>query len=162
MRRLVLAALALVLLLTGQAGAQTATPTATASPTPTATASATPTATATGTATASATPTATASPSPTATRTPAADINCGQGSGAGGARSSGICGGLCGLDANGVRQVCAWDNSASNSGCICIDATAKCDTGGVPQEMCSQGYCDRPPTMRGGQCTQQGSVCQCR
>lgn len=96
-------------------------------------------------------------PTPTATRTPQPDIACGTGPAAGGAKSGGICGGLC-----GGTQLCRWDHSASNQGCICVDTVVDCDTGGVGQEMCSQGYCDRPPTMRGGQCTQQGNVCQCR
>lgn len=126
----------------GNAFAQTATPT--------------PTATATVTVTPTPTPTVTATPTPTATRTPQADINCGAGPGAGGARTSGICGGLC-----PGTQVCRWDWTSANTGCICVDQVVDCEIGGVGQEMCSVGYCDRPPTMRGGKCTRKGDACRC-
>lgn len=143
-------ALALLLLFgwAGDANAQTATPTVTATATATVTPTPTPTRTATPTLT----------PSPTATRTPQADINCGAGSGAGGARATGVCGGLC-----GIGQVCRWDNTNANQGCICVDGDVDCDTiqGGIGQEMCTQGYCDRPPTMKGGNCTRRGNQCRC-
>jgi len=150
MRRLLLACVVVVawLLASGQAEAQTAT--ATATPTPTRTATPTPTAT----------PTAT--PTVTATRTPMPDIACGTGPGAGGARTSGVCGGLCGLGTDGVAQVCRWDHTAANTGCHCVDTTVDCDLGGIGQEMCSQGECDRPPTMRGGNCTRDGNICRCK
>lgn len=153
MRRFVFGLVCVVALLLGgsrQAAAQTDTPT----PTPTLTATPTPTLTATPTLTP--TPTVTVTPSPTATRTPQADINCGAGSGAGGARATGVCGGLC-----GGTQVCRWDHSSANQGCICVDANTDCNYPGVGQEMCSQGYCDRPPTMKGGQCTRKGNICRC-
>lgn len=126
------------LLWAAPASAQTATPTVTPTLTPT--------------------PTVTVTPTPTATRTPQADINCGAGPGAGGARATGVCGGLC-----AIGKVCRWDITSTDAGCICVDQTSDCDTpaGGVGQSMCTQGYCDRPPTMPGGQCTNRGKICMC-
>ena len=132
---------ALVAALTGTAGAQTATPTATATATPTPTA------------------TATQSPTPTATITPAPQIACGAGSAAGGAQATGVCGGVC----LGTK-VCRWDNTSANTGCTCVDLVSDCNTaaGGVGAGMCQTGYCDRPSTMPGGQCTTVGRHCGCR
>jgi len=119
----------------------------------------TPTPTPTPTATKTATPTltATATPTPTATKTPVPDMNCGAGTGAGGARATGVCGGLC-----GDGFVCRWD-AIGSLGCTCVVQALDCDAagGGIGQGMCNQGYCDRPPTMKGGQCATRGLGCRC-
>lgn len=161
MARRVLLLTALVLLAGARAAsAQTATPTLTVTPTPTVTATKTATPTATATATVTATPTATLSPTPTVTPSPAPQIACGAGTGAGGALASGICGGVCPNSPTSTQ--CMWDNSSANAGCICVPLASVCDKGGVGQEMCAYGYCDRPPEMTGGQCTRRGNICRCQ
>lgn len=148
-RLAVLLVCALVLAFAAEAGAQTATPTATLTATPTATLTATPTP--------SLTPTPTRTPTPTATITPPPILPCGAGSGPGGAQANGVCGGTC-----LAGSVCRWDHSAANTGCICVIEDVDCDAENTAlASMCSVGYCDRPPTMVGGNCTTRGKVCRC-
>lgn len=105
--------------------------------------------------TATPTPTATSvTPTPTPTRTPQMDINCGAGSAAGGAKSGGVCGGLC-----PINQACVWDNSTTNAGCMCAATTSSCE--GLGAAACGVGYCDRPPTMVGGNCVARAGRCRC-
>lgn len=164
--RLVLLVAVCLFLWVGQAAAQTATATptptvtATRSPTPTPTASQTPTPTVTATPTATVSPTPTASQTPTPTPTASPEIGCGGGPGRGGARTSGVCGGVC-VPGN----VCAWVQDATHEAgaCACVSVSNYCDTGagGVPGEMCQVGYCDRPPDQPGGNCARRGNKCRC-
>lgn len=105
--------------------------------------------------TATPTPTATGvTPTPTPTRTPQMDINCGAGPAAGGAKSGGVCGGLC-----PINQNCVWDTSTSNGGCMCAAIASTCE--GLGANACQGGYCDRPPTVVGGNCVNRAGRCRC-
>ena len=78
--------------------------------------------------------------------------HCGIGPGPGGSLATGVCGGLC-----GGTDVCAWDHSTTQAGCICVAAGDSCGN----TLACQDGYCDRTSRMLGGRCMLRAGKCLC-